>query len=319
MKELNTEEIQKIYTQADTKAFCVKRLAEEYGVPKSTIICELMKSGYKYEELKRAYPNEWGAAKNKYQKFKDGEAALAVNTDENPAIPAGTAPEQEEPVALECKLTGEELKEAAEQLKANMDEYNNSPLLQRLDSENLQMKKDLEFYQGENTKLDEENIKLTQENAKLKKTIEELEKGIEIRDKQWDKLKEENAKLQEENRKLERESANFKKMNVQLSEEYARTRTDRDEAREELKKMTKDRTEECSQCTADAIAEIARLQQEIEKLKEIHSKDIIDAGNSWRDTVETWQTTAEELQEKLAKERKKRKKLEKIIVKLAVK
>lgn len=284
MKELNTEEIQKIYTQADTKAFCVKRLAEEYGVPKSTIICELMKSGYKYEELKRAYPNEWGAAMNKYKRFKDGEAALAGNTDENPAISAGTAPEQEEPVALECKLTGEELKEAAEQLKANMDEYNSSPLLQRLDSENLQ----------------------------LKKTIEELEKGIEIRDKQWDKLKEENAKL-------ERESANFKKMNVQLSEEYARTRTERDEAREELKKMTKDRTEECSQCTADAIAEIARLQQEIEKLKEIHSKDIIDAGNSWRDTVETWQTTAEELQEKLTKERKKRKKLEKIIVKLAVK
>lgn len=291
MKELNTEEIQKIYTQADTKAFCVKKLSEEYGVPKSTIICELMKSGYKYEELKRAYPNEWGAAKNKYQKFKDGEAALAGNDAENPAIPAGTAPEQEEPVALECKLTGEELKEAAEQLKANMDEYNSSPLLQRLDSENLQLKKDLEFYQGENTKLDEENIKLTQENAKL----------------------------QEEIKRLERESANFKKMNVQLSEEYARTRTERDEAREELKKMTKDRTEECSQCTADAVAEIARLQQEIEKLKEIHSKDIIDAGNSWRDTVETWQTTAEELQEKLAKERKKRKKLEKIIVKLAVK
>ena len=312
MKELNTEEIQKIYTQADTKAFCVKKLSEEYGVPKSTIICELMKSGYKYEELKRAYPNEWGAAKNKYQKFKDGQAALAGNNAENPAIPAGTASEQEEPVALECKLTGEELKEAAEQLKANMDEYNNSPLLQRLDSENLQMKKDLEFYQGENTKLDEENIKLTQENAKLRKTVEQLEKGIEMRDKQWDKLKEENAKL-------ERESANFQKMNVQLSEEYAKIRADRDEEREKLKDMANDRTEECSKCTDDAIAEIARLQQEIEKLKEIHSKDIIDAGNSWRDTVETWQTTAEELQEKLAKERKKRKKLEKIIVKLAAK
>lgn len=291
MKELNAEEIQKIYTQADTKARCVKKLAEEYGVPKSDIICELFKSGYKYEELKRAYPNEWGAAMNKYKRFKDGETALAGNDAENPAIPAGTAPEQEEQMALECKLTGEELKEAAEQLKANMDEYNSSPLLQRLDSENLQMKKDLEFYQGENTKLDEENIKLTQENTKL----------------------------QEEIKRLERESANFKKMNVQLSEEYARTRTERDEARDELKKMTKDRTEECSQCTNDAIAEIARLQQEIEKLKEIHSKDIIDAGNNWRDTVETWQTTAEELQEKLAKERKKRKKLEKIIVKIAVK
>ncbi len=266
MKELNAEEIQKIYTQADTKARCVKKLAEEYGVPKSDIICELFKSGYKYEELKRAYPNEWGAAMNKYKRFKDGETALAGNDAENPAIPAGTAPEQEEPMALECKLTGEELKEAAEQLKANMDEYNSSPLLQRLDSENLQMKKDLEFYQGENTKLDEENIKLTQENAKLK----------------------------EKNTNLERELANFRKPNTLTSEE-------------------------CSQCTADAIAEIARLQQEIEKLKEIHSKDIIDAGNNWRDTVETWQTTAEELQEKLAKERKKRKKLEKIIVKIAVK
>ena len=51
---MNTEEIFKRYTEAGNKARAVKEMADEYGVAGSDIVCELLKTGYKFEELKRA-------------------------------------------------------------------------------------------------------------------------------------------------------------------------------------------------------------------------------------------------------------------------
>ena len=64
---MTTEEIIKRYTEANTKTNCVNNLAKELGVPRSTIICELFKSGYKYRELQRAMKNDYKAAESKYK------------------------------------------------------------------------------------------------------------------------------------------------------------------------------------------------------------------------------------------------------------
>lgn len=64
---MTTEEIIEGYTKANTKTNYVVKLTKELGVPRSTIIAELLKSGYKYQELQRAMKNDYKAAEAKYK------------------------------------------------------------------------------------------------------------------------------------------------------------------------------------------------------------------------------------------------------------
>lgn len=84
---MNTEEIYKRYTEATNKSRAVKEMADEYGVAGSDIVCELFKTGYKFEELKRASATQYKSAQKKYQQWKKN----------------GSQPDQEEDVMEKYK------------------------------------------------------------------------------------------------------------------------------------------------------------------------------------------------------------------------
>ncbi len=84
---MNTEEIFKRYTEAGNKSRAVKEMADEYGVAGSDIVCELLKTGYKFEELKRASVTQYKSAQKKYQQWKKN----------------GSQPDQEEDVLEKYK------------------------------------------------------------------------------------------------------------------------------------------------------------------------------------------------------------------------
>lgn len=84
---MNTEEIFKRYTEAGNKSRAVKEMADEYGVAGSDIVCELFKTGYKFEELKRASVTQYKSAQKKYQQWKNN----------------GSQPDQEEDVMEKYK------------------------------------------------------------------------------------------------------------------------------------------------------------------------------------------------------------------------
>ena len=84
---MNTEEIFKRYTEAGNKSRAVKEMADEYGVAGSDIVCELFKTGYKFEELKRASVTQYKSAQKKYQQWKKN----------------GSQPDQEEDVMEKYK------------------------------------------------------------------------------------------------------------------------------------------------------------------------------------------------------------------------
>ena len=84
---MNTEEIFKRYTEAGNKSRAVKEMADEYGVAGSDIVCELFKTGYKFEELKRASATQYKSAQKKYQQWKNN----------------GSQPDQEEDVMEKYK------------------------------------------------------------------------------------------------------------------------------------------------------------------------------------------------------------------------
>lgn len=93
---VNTQEIINGYAAANTKSNYVNKLSKEMGVPKSQIICELFKSGYKYHELQRMMPNDYKAAEKKYQKRLDEQETEKSTVSNTGVITADVANENEE-------------------------------------------------------------------------------------------------------------------------------------------------------------------------------------------------------------------------------
>ena len=81
------------YTKASNKVKYIKEKAKTLGVYDSDIICELFKSGYKFEELKRANKATYNAGMKKYEKWKENGSP----EDEEADALERTEPEQSEP------------------------------------------------------------------------------------------------------------------------------------------------------------------------------------------------------------------------------
>lgn len=90
---MNHKEIFEEYTQASNKVKYIKEKAKTLGVYDSDIICELFKSGYKFEELKRANKATYNAGMKKYEKWKENGSP----EDEDADALERTEPEQSEP------------------------------------------------------------------------------------------------------------------------------------------------------------------------------------------------------------------------------
>ena len=185
---MNTEEIFKRYTEAGNKSRAVKEMADEYGVAGSDIVCELLKTGYKFEELKRASITQYKSAQKKYQQWKKN----------------GSQPDQEEDVMEkyengdgEDKISG--LEDMIKQLTSTND---------KLKQENIKFVEENERLWKENQELKESNAKLEKRINSLKvsdfnSTVDSMQSDLKVK-----KLTDENEQLRrecEENKRMKRE------------------------------------------------------------------------------------------------------------------
>ena len=171
---MNTEEIFKRYTEAGNKSRAVKEMADEYGVAGSDIVCELFKTGYKFEELKRASVTQYKSAQKKYQQWKNN----------------GSQPDQEEDVMEKYKNEeGEFTINSAEDMVQLLSADN-----EKLIKENEELKK----IKGELEKRIN-SLKVSDFNS----TVDSMQSDLKVK-----KLTEENEHLRrecEENKRIKRE------------------------------------------------------------------------------------------------------------------
>lgn len=171
---MNTEEIFKRYTEAGNKSRAVKEMADEYGVAGSDIVCELFKTGYKFEELKRASVTQYKSAQKKYQQWKNN----------------GSQPDQEDDVMEKCKNEeGEFTVNSSEDMVQLLSAGN-----EKLIKENEELKK----IKGELEKRIN-SLKVSDFNS----TVDSMQSDLKVK-----KLTEENEQLRrecEENKRMKRE------------------------------------------------------------------------------------------------------------------
>lgn len=71
------------YTKTEYKGSFLQKKAKELNVPRSSVICELLKSGYKFDEIKRTDANNYNAAMNKFNKWvEDGRPEVTFEVPE---------------------------------------------------------------------------------------------------------------------------------------------------------------------------------------------------------------------------------------------
>lgn len=171
---MNTEEIFKRYTEAGNKSRAVKEMADEYGVAGSDIVCELFKTGYKFEELKRASATQYKSAQKKYQQWKKN----------------GSQPDQEEDVM-------EKYKNEEGEFTVNSSE----DMVQLLSADNEKLIKENEELKKIKGELEKRINSL--KVSDFKSTVDGMQLELKVK-----KITEENEQLRhecEENKRIKRE------------------------------------------------------------------------------------------------------------------
>lgn len=175
---MNTEEIFKRYTEAGNKSRAVKEMADEYGVAGSDIVCELLKTGYKFEELKRASVTQYKSAQKKYQQWKKN----------------GSQPDQEEDVLEKYKNEEGEFTVNSPEDMVQLLSADNEKLIK----ENEELRRECE----ENKRIKREFDEMTQNyndtmriNAALEEKIKILESDAETDDETIREMHLENEEL----------------------------------------------------------------------------------------------------------------------------
>lgn len=219
---MNTEEIFKRYTEAGNKARAVKEMATEYGVAGSDIICELFKTGYKFEELKRASLSQYNSAQKKYQqwkkngsqpdeeedvmeKYKNEDGERTVSSSEDMVQLLSTENEKLVKENEELKKIKGELEKRINSLKVSdfnstVDSMQSDLKVKKLTEENEQLRHECE----ENKRMKREYDEMTQNyndamriNAALEEKIEILESDAETEGKAFKEMHYENENLKD--------------------------------------------------------------------------------------------------------------------------
>lgn len=217
---MNTEEIFKRYTEAGNKSRAVKEMADEYGVAGSDIVCELFKTGYKFEELKRASVTQYKSAQKKYQqwkkngsqpdqeedvmeKYKNEEGEFTVNSPEDMVQLLSADNEKLIKENEELKKIKGELEKHINSLKVSdfnstVDSMQSDLNVKRLTKVNEQLRHECE----ENKRIKREFDEMTQNyndamriNAALEEKIKILESDAETEDKTIREMHLENEEL----------------------------------------------------------------------------------------------------------------------------
>ena len=217
---MNTEEIFKRYTEATNKSRAVKEMADEYGVAGSDIVCELFKTGYKFEELKRASATQYKSAQKKYQqwkkngsqpdqeedvmeKYKNEEGEFTVNSPEDMVQLLSADNEKLIKENEELKKIKGELEKRINSLKVSdfkstVDGMQLELKVKKITEENEQLRHECE----ENKRMKREFDEMTQNyndamriNAALEEKIKILESDAETEDKTIREMHLENEEL----------------------------------------------------------------------------------------------------------------------------
>ena len=223
---MNTEEIFKRYTEAGNKSRAVKEMADEYGVAGSDIVCELLKTGYKFEELKRASVTQYKSAQKKYQqwkkngsqpdqeedvleKYKNEEGEFTVNSPEDmaqlqetvqmlSAINEKLIKENEELKKIKGELENHINSLKVSDFNSTVDSMQSDLNVKRLTNVNEQLRHECE----ENKRIKREFDEMTQNyndamriNAALEEKIKILESDAETEDKTIREMHLENEEL----------------------------------------------------------------------------------------------------------------------------
>ena len=197
----------------------------------SDIICELLKSGYKFEELKRANKGTYNAGMKKYEKWKENGS-----------------PEDEDADALEQYAESESHcpeNDTAEQAEEEKQEYD-YPATDEAEPEEADEGEDLIETQNrtiaelkyKNAKLEVKNESLMSENMELKADNSKYEKDIEIQNgrinylerqligsQAYDDVCEKNKQLMERIDELEADNQIIRKQLAELNQSYAEAMT----------------------------------------------------------------------------------------------
>lgn len=193
---MNTQEIIEGYTKANTKSNYINKTAKSLKKPKSHIIAELFKSGYKYIELQRSFPNEYAAAEKIYQKWlEEGGQDEEVQPDQEEQT---EEIQNSEPEVTELKQKNEELSRIY-QLALNdvvklTDELNG--VKEAIDT----LTKDKEELEENLSATEKINLALVAENEKLE---EEMRMLNEVINKHAERIRELEADKNESDEGLE--------------------------------------------------------------------------------------------------------------------
>lgn len=157
------------YTKASNKVKYIKEKAKTLGVYDSDIICELFKSGYKFEELKRANKATYNAGMKKYEKWKENGSP----EDEDADALERTEPEQSEP-APSTRVDEENYK--PEDYIAHLEKVlkEQEEKITELISTNQYLEDQKKNLDDEIERLSHEKCRLEAENRKLKIRVQEL-------------------------------------------------------------------------------------------------------------------------------------------------
>ncbi len=161
------------YTKASNKMKYVKDKAESLGVVTSDIVCELFKSGYKFDELRRANKGTYNSALKKYEKWKENGSPEDEDTD---ALER-TEPEQSEPApALSTRVDEEKPDYKPEDYIAHLEKAlkEQEEKMAELISTNQYLEDQKKNLDDEIERLSHEKCRLEAENRKLKIRVQEL-------------------------------------------------------------------------------------------------------------------------------------------------
>lgn len=168
---MNSKEIFEEYTKASNKVKYIKEKAKTLGVYDSDIICELFKSGYKFEELKRANKATYNAGMKKYEKWKENGSP----EDEEADALERTEPEQTQPAPAPSTRVDEENYKPEDYI-AHLEKVlkEQEEKMTELISTNQYLEDQKKNLDDEIERLSHEKCRLEAENRKLKIRVQEL-------------------------------------------------------------------------------------------------------------------------------------------------
>lgn len=117
---ITSKDLFEAYTKAERKIGWIQREAKRLGITRSQLIAELLKSGYKLEEIRRSDKGNYDAGVNKYNQWvKDGSPEQTYEVPE--VAPAVTKKEYKKPVLRETEEMSKH--PVPEELERAVNEY----------------------------------------------------------------------------------------------------------------------------------------------------------------------------------------------------